>query len=102
MFLTAAIAFAQGLPSAPKNAAVNSIMAKVFEFVVYPLLALLTVVTLFYFTWGIVQMIMNPGDSESREKGRNHILWGVVGIFIMVSAFGIIQLISNTTTELFK
>lgn len=60
-----------------------------------PLLILMFSVAFVVFFWGIVQMIMDP-DGKGREDGRRNMLWGIVGMFIMVGAFGIIKLILGT------
>jgi len=64
--------------------------------IVSPLIMLMFAVAIIVFVWGVVQMMINGDDAEARQKGRWHMLSGVIGIFIMVSAWGIISLISNT------
>jgi len=34
--------------------------------------------------------------SDKKEDGKQHMLWGVIGMFIMVAAMAIIRLILNT------
>ena len=48
------------------------------------------------FLWGVFEFIMGSGDEKARETGKQHIVWGLVGLFIMVSAMGIVNLIINT------
>ncbi|OHA24113.1 MAG: hypothetical protein A3B11_01280 [Candidatus Taylorbacteria bacterium RIFCSPLOWO2_01_FULL_44_26] len=48
------------------------------------------------FAYGIFEMIWKGGDPAAREQGRNHMLGGIIGMFIMISAWGIIYLVSNT------
>lgn len=64
--------------------------------IVYPVVELLFGIGVIVFIWGIVEMIINGESSEAREKGRMHMLGGVIGMAIMLSAWGIIHLISNT------
>ncbi len=68
----------------------------IFVHIINPLVTLMFVVAVIVFVWGIVQMMMNGDDGDARTKGRNHMLAGVVGITIMISAWGIIYFISNT------
>jgi len=49
-----------------------------------------------YFFWGLAQYILNSGDTEGREEGKNRMIYGVLAIFVMVSVFGLVQLIGNT------
>ena len=48
------------------------------------------------FFWGLVQYIFSAGDDTKKEKGQQHMIWGVIGLFVMMSVFGIMQLIINT------
>jgi uncharacterized membrane protein YjfL (UPF0719 family) len=57
---------------------------------------LLFAVALMVFIWGIVQFISQTNNEEVRVKGKQHLVWGVVGLLIMVSVFGIMQIIVDT------
>lgn len=61
-----------------------------------PLIRLMFAVALVVFLWGIIEYIKGAGSPDSRKKGTNHILWGLVGLFIMVSVYGILALFKNT------
>ena len=41
-------------------------------------------------------MLYTLAREKEREEGKKKILWGLVGMFIMVSAYGLIQLVLNT------
>ena len=73
---------------------------KVIDPIIYhivdPLIMLMFAVAIVVFVWGIVEMLMHGDDSTAREKGRWHMLGGVIGIVIMISAWGIVYFISNT------
>ena len=47
-----------------------------------------------YFFWGLIEYLM--GGADKKEEGRSIMIWGIVVIFIMVSVFGIVQLLANT------
>ncbi|OHA00468.1 MAG: hypothetical protein A3C07_01265 [Candidatus Sungbacteria bacterium RIFCSPHIGHO2_02_FULL_47_11] len=47
------------------------------------------------FGWGIVQLIIAAGDPAKIKQARQFIVWGVIGIAILASIFGIIQFIQN-------
>ena len=49
-----------------------------------------------YFVWGVMQFIKNSDNPEKRGEGYQHMIWGIVGLFIMVSAKGIINIILST------
>jgi hypothetical protein len=64
--------------------------------IVNPGLKLLLVLAFFFFLWGVLEMIKGAASDTERSKGRNHMLWGIVGMAIMASAFGISNLICDT------
>ncbi len=58
---------------------------------IYILFALATVV----FGWGIIEMLAGAGQPEKIEAGRRHMVWGIIGLAIMLSAWGIVGMIRN-------
>ena len=69
---------------------------KVNEAILNPVLKLLFLAALVYFLWGVFSYVKN-GDSDSdRETGRRHMIWGIFGMFIMISVYGIINIILGT------
>lgn len=65
-------------------------------YILNPIIGLLGAVALALFIWGVVDFIRHPDNETERKKGEQHMLWGVVGLFIMVSVFGILNLICST------
>ncbi len=79
-----------------QNPAIKDIMAKVSDNIVSPIVAVLFLVAFVVFVYGMFEMISSQDDSDKRKNGKNAILWGVIGMVIMVSVYGIIRLIANT------
>ncbi|MFM2383801.1 MAG: hypothetical protein RIQ72_373 [Candidatus Parcubacteria bacterium] len=52
--------------------------------------------TLLTFLWGMFQMVRS-GSEESRKEGRQIIVFGVVALFVMVSVWGLVNLLRRTT-----
>ena len=61
-----------------------------------PIATALIAIAVLYFMWGVFEFIQGAGSDEARSKGRQHMLWGVIGLFIMVSVVGILNLICDT------
>jgi hypothetical protein len=59
---------------------------------VIPVLIILAVV---YFIWGVIQYTVAQ-DEEKKKKSRSAIIHGLVGLFVIVTFWGIIHLIQNT------
>jgi hypothetical protein len=79
------------------NGDVNVLVGRINAVIIDPLLALLFAAGLVVFLWGLVQFLMGlSAGSEKTEEGKQHMLWGIVGMFIMVAAAAIIRIITNT------
>ncbi len=74
----------------------SDILERFFDLVVDPLVTLLFAAAVLYFVYGIFTYIRNADDSGERVTGGKHILWSTVGLFIMVSVWGIIKILDNT------
>jgi len=64
--------------------------------IINPLILLMFSVAVLVFFFGIFQMIANNESDESREKGKQNMIYGILGIFIMVSVYGIIRFLLAT------
>lgn len=90
--LTPVLAFAQG--AAPVTRTVDGFL----NYVIYlagralPLLILSAVVLLLF---GIVKTFFwNSG--EKKEEGKSFIIWGIVALFVMVSVWGLVNILRST------
>jgi uncharacterized membrane protein len=61
-----------------------------------PLMALLFTIALVMFLWGVLEFIKNAENSEEREKGKQKMLWGIIGLFAMVSFLGLTGVLTGT------
>jgi predicted membrane channel-forming protein YqfA (hemolysin III family) len=70
---------------------------KLTIFIINPLMALLFAAGLLVFIFGIVEYIWGLStDAKDKEKGKQHMLWGIIGMFVMVAAYSIFKLIAGT------
>ncbi len=74
----------------------NRLLQNIINQIGVPIIYLLLALAVVYFMWGVVLFIKNGDNPEKREEGFQHIIWGIIGIFIMVSAKGIINIILAT------
>ncbi|OHA17778.1 MAG: hypothetical protein A2664_04200 [Candidatus Taylorbacteria bacterium RIFCSPHIGHO2_01_FULL_46_22b] len=56
----------------------------------------LVTIAVFVIIWGIFQFVVNAGDAEKRAEGRSRILWGVIGVFLLFSVWGLINILLST------
>lgn len=66
------------------------------DLIIQPLVVLLLVAGVAYFIWGVATYILNADKPDERKKGTQHLIWGVLGIVIMVGVIGIIRIARST------
>lgn len=59
--------------------------------IINPILGVLFAGALLVFLFGAAKLIFYAGDDSKRSEGKQHMLWGVVGMVIMVSVFAILR-----------
>ncbi len=64
--------------------------------IINPLIILMFGIAILVFLYGIFEYIKGGDSEDSRSKGTQHMFWGIFGLFIMVSALGLINFIANT------
>jgi len=75
---------------------IRDLINKVISDILNPFIVLLFGVAIVIFVWGIIQYVIgSKGDTEALHKARGVILWGIIGMFIMVSAWGIIYMLCD-------
>src|SRR3990167_5952691 len=77
-------------------ASFDSFLGNVKQMIVDPLITLLFALAVVYFLYGLVEFMMNQDNDEKKTTGKSHMVWGVVGIAIMISVFAILTVIIDT------
>jgi uncharacterized membrane protein len=83
-----AVAFAQA-----SSTWIVSILAVVQTVLGY-VLPIVIVLGVIWVIWGIIQFVTNT-DEEERSKAKMHILYGIIGLFVIISIFGLVGFVQN-------
>jgi len=92
------------IPAAPVEAAstvnattfgnaINPVIVNIVDPIIEFMFALAVVV----FAYGVLKLIW--GGEDDRKQAKASMLSGVIGIFIMMAAWGIVYLVSNTVKQ---
>lgn len=46
--------------------------------------------------WGVFNYIVGAGDEEKRAEAKKYIIWGVIGVFIMLSVWGLVNVVKSS------
>jgi len=88
------LVFAQA-PS-PGSSMLDRFMANLYTYIFNPFLYLFMGLAVVVFLWGVIRFIVGGADEEAVTTGKRHMIWGIVGLFIIVSVWGIMNLICRT------
>lgn len=96
LFISKAYAAYTSSGSSSGSNAFDVLLGKILTNIVNPIVYLLFALAVVYFLFGVFTFIKNSEEPKAREQGQRHMIYGVIGVFIMISARGIINLILST------
>ena len=72
------------------------LLNKISEFVINPVIYTLFAAAFVVFIFGLVQFATHLDNEEARSTGVRHMVWGIVGMVIMVGVNSILGIIDAT------
>ncbi len=60
---------------------------------IIPLIASLAVAM---FIWGVVQYVINSDEEAKKQKGKEFMIWGIIGLVVMVGVWGLVKILGST------
>lgn len=75
---------------------ITEFLDKVNQFILNPIIFLAFAVASLVFIFGIFQFISSVTADAQREEGKKKIIYGLLGMFIMFAAYGLIYLVLGT------
>lgn len=74
---------------------ITTLLAKIASIIINPAITLGFVIATIVFFWGIVNLI-NKSDSTDLAKARKNVMYGIIGLVVMFSVYGILNLVLDT------
>ena len=87
--------YAYAATTAAQEAA-QGFLTKINEAILYPLITLMMAVALLIFLYGAFEYVRGAANDGDRETGRRHLLYGVIGMLVMLSALAILTIAAGT------
>ncbi|MBI4120990.1 MAG: hypothetical protein HY457_01920 [Parcubacteria group bacterium] len=92
-FLSPFFALAQGrIGQEPQNV---GDLVSLFLQILALLIPLILTLALIAFLWGVFRYVIAKGP-EDKKEAINVIVWGLIGLFVMVSVWGLVSVLTNT------
>jgi len=73
---------------------VSQVITRINTEIINPLIILLFGFALILFLWGGFKFIRDAGSEDGRTLGKKSFIWGIIGMVIMVSVYGILRLVT--------
>ena len=74
----------------------DTLIERISTQILNPIISLLFALATLYFLWGVAKFIMNTDNEQARTEGKDSMVWGIVGMFVMVVAYGIVKVVGRT------
>lgn len=71
---------------------VQTIVGKIVIEIINPIIGVIFAAALVYFLWGLLMFILNAGNETKRAEYKQHMLWGLIGLVVMLSAYALIEI----------
>ena len=90
----APLAFAQNAGLCTYQTGIQAVICKIGEILntIIPILIVLGVV---YFVWGVISYMIGA-DEEQKKKGRDKIIYGIIGLVVIVGMWGLVKIVTTT------
>ncbi len=59
------------------------------------LLPVLIALGVILFVWGVVQFVISQ-DEEAKTRGRDKMIYGIIGLAVIIALWGIVRIVTNT------
>jgi len=78
------------------HASFDSLLANINREIVNPLINLLFAIAIAYFLYGVFVFMTNMDNENKRSEGKMHMLYGIVGLTVMMGVWGILGILLRT------
>ncbi len=79
----------------------EQVLENVVSYILSPLYELVVVCTVIYFLYGVLVFMANGDDAEKKNQGKQHMLYGTIGLFIILSVGGILKVFNDVFSGVF-
>jgi len=76
--------------------AAKAALAKIESAILFPLMTLMMSVAILVFLWGAYEFVLHADDDSARTTGKMHMLYGIIGLLVMLSAYAILKIAAGT------
>ena len=90
-----ALAIDMGQYSRPGYGGLTSVIDTVSG-LIGSLVPIIIAIALVVFLWGIISYITAGDDPKKKAAARGYMIYGIIGLFVMVSVWGLVRILQST------
>ena len=78
----------------------TKLISNIKVYILNPIIGFMFAVAVVMFIYGIVEYIWSADNEEKVEVGKKHMIWGIIGMFVMIGVYGILNILSGFWLEI--
>jgi len=71
------------------------LISNIKAYILNPIIGFMFAVAVVMFIYGIVEYIWSADNEDKVAVGKKHMIWGIVGMFVMIGVYGILNILSG-------
>ena len=71
------------------------LISNIKVYILNPIIGFMFAVAVVMFIYGIVEYIWSADNEDKVAVGKTHMIYGIIGIFVMIGVYGILNLLSG-------
>jgi hypothetical protein len=79
----------------------DTILQKIGTEILAPAYQFVVVISVLYFLYGVAKFVYDMRNPTEKNTGKQHLLWGMVGLFIILSVGGILKIFESVFGSMF-
>ncbi len=76
--------------------AARTVVTKIEQVILFPVMSFMLTLALLYFLWGAYEFVQNADSEDGRTTGKEHMMYGIIGMLVMLSAMAILKIAAGT------
>lgn len=80
-------------PTTNLQSIIECLVTGFFQQGIFPLMIGLGLIM---FLWGVFKFVRDAGDESARTDGKKFMVWGLVGLFVMLCVWAFVEILATT------
>ena len=76
------------------------LISNIKAYILNPIIGFMFAVAVVMFIYGIVEYIWSADNEDKVAVGKKHMIYGIIGMFVMIGVYGILNILSKFWSEL--